>query len=210
MGSARLQWLAFAVGLAGFAALLLAGFYRSVVLEHGPPPLSNDYGSYINDLARHEDWEAVLRELRLSATLDLAETRIETEVIPNLVRVARRLGDRQSELLAWRTLARRRPADASSHARLAWGLLAEPRPPPGRLREAALHGNWSLALGPASPLALVSLGRVDLLEGRREQGLARWREAAALDPAATERLLAALRERDAQAVDAPGEGPDGA
>lgn len=200
MHSARLQSLAFALGLAGFAALLLAGLYRSVVLEGGAPPLSNQYGAYVNELAAGEDWEAVLRELRLSASLDLIETRIETEVIPNLVRVARRVGDRESELAAWRSLAQRRPSDASAHLQLAWALLDADEPGPRHLREAGLQGRWALVLDPDSAAALVGLGRVSLFEGRSEEAFARWDEAAALDAALTERLLARLAQRDPEAV----------
>jgi len=201
MHSERLQSLAFALGLAGFAALLLAGLFRSVVLEGVAPPLSNQYGGYVNELAARQDWEGVLRELRLSARLDLIDTRVETEVVPNLVRVARREGDLESELVAWRSLAERRPSEASAHLQLAWALLNEAEHRPRRVREAALQARWALALDAGFVAALVCLGRVSLLEGRSEEGFARWDEAAALDPDVTERLLARLAQRHPEAVE---------
>jgi tetratricopeptide (TPR) repeat protein len=199
MSSARLQRLAFLLGLAGFAGLLLAGLYRSLVLEHRAPPLSNDYGSYVNELAAREDWEGVIRALRISARLDLNEPRVEQEIIPNLVRLARRREDQASELVAWRNLVQRRPADPGAHLELAWALLSRALPTVDDLEEAERHGRRALELDPGSVPARVSLGRVAFLEGDRESGFARWQEAAELDPEATDGLLRSFGGLDPEA-----------
>ena len=99
------------------------------------------------------------------------------------------------------SLAERRPSDASAHLQLAWALLNEAEPRPARVQEAALQARWALALDPTSAAALVSLGRVSLLEGRRDEGFARWSEADALDTAVTEGLLARLAQRYPQEVE---------
>jgi hypothetical protein len=208
MNPARFQYmacarqLAFGLGLAGFAGLLLAGLYRNLVLEQRAPPLSNQYGAYVNQLAASEDWEAVLRALRLAASLDLIETRVESEIIPNLVRLARREGDRESELVAWRSLAQRRPDDPVAHLQLAWLLLSTSSPVDAAREEAELHARWALGLEPVSVPARVSLGRVALLEGDVEVGVALWQEATALDPELTQRLLRSLAPLAPEAVEA--------
>jgi len=201
MISARLQRLAFYFALAGFAGLLLAGLYRDLALERRAPQLSNEYGAYVNELAVNEDWEGVIRALRISASLDLIETRVSSEIIPNLARLARRRGDRDSELVAWRSLAERQPAEVNAHLQLAWALLDTASPGGAELGEAAAHARWALSLEPGSVPARVSLGRVALLEGDRDGGFARWREAARLDPELTEQLLSRLSDLDPEATE---------
>jgi tetratricopeptide (TPR) repeat protein len=201
MGSARLQAIAFALALAGLAALVAGGLYRSVAVDGRAPPLRNGYGNWVNERASQRDWRAVLHALRLSAALDIGEARVESDVIPILIQMARRMGDREGELEGLRSLAERRRSDPSAHNRLASAILrGGDVGSPGR-REAASHSRAALALDPGNAMAHLNLGRVALLDGRRAEAFDHWDEAARRDAALAERFLARLSEREAAAVE---------
>lgn len=187
--------LAFVSGLVAFGLLLVAGFYRSAHVDGRFPPLMPSYGLWINALASEGDWEQVLRQLRLSAALDLENPGVAVEVVPNLVRVARRLDDRESELFAWRRLVALRPTQAAAHSELASALLAIPEPSDDERREAQRHSLRALELAPGSARARIDLARLALLAGREEDASLLLREAEGIDPARTHRSLARLESR---------------
>jgi len=201
MARAHSQAVSFAAALTGFAALFAAGLYQSIALE-GRLPRQRGYGEWVNELADRKDWPAVVRALELSAALDIDQSAVEVEVIPNLISLARRLGDRDVELFARRKLAERRPSDASAHNGLAWALLAAPEAGELERREAAHHAESALSLDPGSARAHWILGRVALLEGSREEAFEHWEEARRLDGALAKELLEELRQSDPALVEA--------
>lgn len=162
--SERLLSLAFGAGLAAFAALLLAGVVHSLETRGRPPGVQSSYGDALNALIAAEDWPGLTRQLRASALLDLGEEGVVEEILPNLVRVARKTDDRDSELLARRRLAELRRSSPHAHFALAQALAAEGASA-SDLREARFHARLALELAPDSDTVRRFLAELDAREG---------------------------------------------
>lgn len=201
MGSARLQTAAFALALVVLLGLVAGGVYRSAAVDGRAPPLRNNYGDWISELAIQKDWPAVLRELRVSAAIDIGQAGVEGEVIPILLEMARRMGDRDSELLGLRSLVERRRADPGARNRLASALLRANDPDRAERREAEGQSRAALALDPGSAVAHLNLGRVALLEGRRAEAFEQWEQATRLDAQLGETIRGELSQREAAAFE---------
>jgi tetratricopeptide (TPR) repeat protein len=201
MGSARVQAAAFALALVVLLGLVAGGVYRSAAVDGRAPPLRNNYGDWISELAIQQDWPAVLRALRVSAAIDIGQAGVESEVIPILLEMARRIGDRESELLGLRSLVERRRSDPGARNRLASALLRAKDPDRAERREAERQSRAALALDPGSAVAHLNLGRVALLEGRRAEAFEHWEQAIRLDAQLEETVRAELSQREAAAFE---------
>ena len=197
IGSARLQAVAFALAIAALLGLVAGGVYRSAAVDGRAPPLRNNYGDWITEHATRNDWPGVLRALRVSAVIDLGSAGVESEVIPVLLEMARRTGDRESELLGLRSLVERRRADPGARNRLASALLRANDPDRAERREAAGQSRAALALDPGSAIAHLNLGRVALLEGRRREAFEQWQQATRIDAQLVDTARAELSQREA-------------
>lgn len=201
MGSARVQAAAFALALVVLLGLVAGGVYRSAAVDGRVPSLRNDYGDWISELAIQKDWPAVLRALRVSTAIDLGSAGVESEVIPILLDMARRIGDRESELLALRSLVERRRADPAARNRLASALLRANDPDRAERREAEEESRAALALDPESAVAQLNLARVALLDGRRGEAFDHWEQATRLDAQVAQTVRAELSQRESAAFE---------
>jgi hypothetical protein len=165
MGSGRLQAAAFGLALAALLGLVAGGIYRSAAVDGRPPPLRNDYGVWLGERASRGDWQTVLRALRSATALDLGNARVESDLIPLLVELAGRMGDRDSELAALRALAERRRSDPRAHDRLASAILSARELDGAARREAAAHSRIALALDPDDAVARANLARLAASDG---------------------------------------------
>jgi len=201
IGSARLQAAAFALALAMLLGLVAGGLYQSAAGYGHAPPLRNNYGDWITEHASQNDWPGVLRALRVSAAIDLGSAGVESEVIPILLEMARRTGDRESELLGLRSLVERRRSDPGARNQLASALLRATEPDRAARREAERESRAALTLDPGSAVAHLNIGRVALLEGRRAEAFEHWEQATRLDAQLGEVVRAEFSPREAAAFE---------
>jgi hypothetical protein len=105
----------FAVGTAAFALAFGGGLYRSLEADGRPPHVWEMYASHIDELIQQEALGPALQQLRVAATLDGGN---ERELLGVTVALARRVGDRETEVWALQRLVRLRPSDAALRQRL--------------------------------------------------------------------------------------------
>ena len=160
----RLLSLAFSVGILAFAALVVLGVVHSVQTHGRLPGVHINYAESLNALFAAEDWEGLTQQLRASARLDLGEEGVVREILPNLIRVARKTGDRDSELFAWRRLAELRRSSPGVQLQLARALAA-PGASDSELGEAAFHARLALELAPESSEARTLLAELEARGG---------------------------------------------
>lgn len=146
---------AFAAGLVLLVLAFAAGTWRSLSQDGHVPGIHRDYLPSINALLRADHPAAALEQMRLAALIDPGDRTVRASVLPNMARLAERLGDRDVELLALRRLVREEPRNPEWHLRLAASILDAPSISLDEAKEAARHAQAAEKLDPWSARALL-------------------------------------------------------
>jgi tetratricopeptide (TPR) repeat protein len=184
----------FAAGMGALIALIGAGLIHSRRADGRLPSLAFDYGAFVQTELKAGRGAELMVQLALASAIDFEN---RARLLPALAWVARREGRLEVEREALLRLIRVLPGDADAHARLAeMALDGSGGADADALAEAQRHADRALQANPDSIAALVVSGRIARARGDTKLAFDTWNRAGAVDPAAAQRALASIFNRD--------------
>ncbi len=170
-----IYWL----GVALFAALLVAGVVLSIGQSGHPPDLTTNFVlDAIDDGVARGDFTEATARLRMAAVIHP-----QPPLLVKLVEVAEKAGDRESQVFALRKLTSMRlTEDPQAYLKLASLLLTDPARTAADLPEIEDLLRESLGRNPRNAMAHNNLAVALLYQGKREEAARHFAEALRLDP----------------------------
>jgi tetratricopeptide (TPR) repeat protein len=166
--------LVFRLGVAVFAASLLAGVVRSLSQNKSIPGVGVEYFSELNRAFQTKGYDETLPWMSSALRIDLDNETAARE----LLEAARQAGDDSTAVRALEKLVRLQPEDPDVRTELVSGLLSE-----GRAVEAYAHGAAAVRLDPESSVAWSNLGAAAMGLDQKREAAELYRRALQLDPA---------------------------